>query len=346
MKVCVDAMGGDHAPGWVVKGALQASFSGIPVILVGDEKRIKKEAKRLGGIPSNVEIVHASEAIGMDEAPTIAVRKKKDSSLRVGFKLVREGKAGALISAGNSGAIMAAAIMTLRRIPGVDRPAIATLIPTFKGHMVLLDIGANVDCRPDHLRQFAVVGTVFCRTVLHIPFPRVAILSNGEETSKGNTLTREAHQLLSGSFLNYIGYVEGRDIFSGDVDVVVCDGFVGNIVLKLTEGLSSAIFSFMKSSMRRSFSAKIGYLFIKGALRGLLDSFDYSEYGGAPLLGVDGVCLIAHGSSPPKAIKNAIFHAHELASQNLVERMRMNIQRLKMNGQPGTEDKDANGTKA
>ncbi len=342
MKVCVDAMGGDHAPEWVVKGALQASFSGVPVILVGDEKRIRKDAKRLGGIPSNVEIVHASEAIGMDEAPTVAVRKKKDSSLRVGFKLVREGKADALVSAGNSGAIMATAIMTLRRIPGVDRPAIATLIPTFKGHMVLLDIGANVDCRPDHLRQFAVVGTVFCRTVLHIPFPRVAILSNGEETSKGNTLTRETHQLLSRSFLNYIGYVEGRDIFSGDVDVVVCDGFVGNIVLKLTEGLSSAIFGFMKNAMKGSLSAKIGYLFIRGALRGLLQSFDYSEYGGAPLLGVDGVCLIAHGSSPPKAIKNAVYHAHELATQDLVGRMRRNIERLGVNGKP---EKTAEKTK-
>lgn len=338
----MDAMGGDHAPEWVVKGALQASFSGVPVILVGDEKRIRKDAKRLGGIPSNVEIVHASEAIGMDEAPTVAVRKKKDSSLRVGFKLVREGKADALVSAGNSGAIMATAIMTLRRIPGVDRPAIATLIPTFKGHMVLLDIGANVDCRPDHLRQFAVVGTVFCRTVLHIPFPRVAILSNGEETSKGNTLTRETHQLLSRSFLNYIGYVEGRDIFSGDVDVVVCDGFVGNIVLKLTEGLSSAIFGFMKNAMKGSLSAKIGYLFIRGALRGLLQSFDYSEYGGAPLLGVDGVCLIAHGSSPPKAIKNAVYHAHELATQDLVGRMRRNIERLGVNGKP---EKTAEKTK-
>ncbi len=327
-------MGGDHAPEWIVKGALQASFRGIPVILVGDEKQIKREAKRMGGIPSNVEIVHASEAIGMSESPTVAVRKKRDSSLRVGFKLIKKGEAHAMVSAGNSGAIMAAAIMTLRRIPGIDRPAIATLIPTFKGHMVLLDIGANVDCRADHLRQFAVVGTVFCRTVLHIPFPRVAILSNGEEASKGNNLTREAHQLLSNSFLNYIGYVEGRDIFSGNVDVVVCDGFVGNVVLKLTEGLSQAIFGFMKNSMKGSFSAKVGYLFIRRSLRNLLKSFDYSEYGGAPLLGVDGVCLIAHGSSPPKAIKNAVYHAHELATQNLVGRMRLNIQKLDVNGKP------------
>jgi len=332
MKVCVDAMGGDHAPEWIMKGALQASFSGIPVILVGDEKKIKKEAKRLGGLPSNVEIAHASESIGMSESPTVAVRKKKDSSLRVGFKLIKDGKADAMVSAGNSGAIMAAAIMTLRRIPGIERPAIATLIPTFKGHMVILDIGANVDCRPDHLRQFAVVGTVFCRTVLHIPFPRVGILSNGEETSKGNSLTREAHQLLSNAFLNYIGYVEGRDIFSGNVDVVVCDGFVGNIALKLTEGLSRAIFGFMKNDLKKSFKAKIGYLFFRGTLRNLSQAFDYSEYGGAPLLGVDGVCLIAHGSSPPKAIKNAIYHAHELATQNLVGRMKKNI--LRLNGKP------------
>jgi len=328
MKVCVDAMGGDHAPEWIMKGALQASFSGIPVILVGDEKKIKKEAKRLGGLPSNIEIAHASESIGMSEPPAIAVRKKKDSSLNVGFKLIKDGKADAMVSAGNSGAIMAAAIMMLRRIPGIERPAIATLIPTFKGHMVILDIGANVDCRPDHLRQFAVVGTVFCRTVLHIPFPRVGILSNGEEASKGNSLTREAHHLLSNAFLNYIGYVEGRDIFSGKVDVVVCDGFVGNIVLKLTEGLSRAIFGFMKNDLKGSFTAKIGYLFFRGTLRNLSQSFDYSEYGGAPLLGVDGVCLIAHGSSPPKAIKNAIYHAHELAAQNLVDRMKKNILRL------------------
>ena len=328
MKVCVDAMGGDHAPEWVVKGALQASFSGISLILVGDEKRIRKEVKKLGGLPSNVEIVHAEEEIGMGESPAVAVRKKKKSSLRVGFKLMKEGKAEAFVSAGNSGAIMASALLTLRKIPGIDRPAIATLVPTFKGNMVILDIGANVDCRADHLRQFAVVGTVFCRTVLHIPFPRVALLSNGEEASKGNALTREAHQLLENSFLNYIGYVEGRDIFSGEVDVVVCDGFVGNIVLKLTEGLSRAIFGFMKNAMKGSFKAMIGYLFLRGALRNLSQTFDYSEYGGAPLLGVDGVCLIAHGSSPPKAIKNAVLHAHALASQNLVERMKRNLQRL------------------
>lgn len=332
MRVCVDAMGGDHAPEWIVKGSLQASFSGVNVIFVGDEKKIRKEVKRLGGLPSNVEIVHASEAIGMDEAPTIAVRKKKDSSLRVCFKLIKDGEADAMVSAGNSGAIMAAAIMTLRRIPGIERPAIATLIPSFKGHMVLLDIGANVDCRPDHLRQFAVVGTVFCRTVLHIPFPRVGILSNGEESSKGNSLTREAHQLLSNSFLNYIGYIEGRDIFSGNVDVVVCDGFVGNIVLKLTEGLSRTIFGFIKNTLRESFTAKTGYLFLRGSLQNLSQAFDYSEYGGAPLLGVDGICLIAHGSSPPKAIQNAVYHAHELAAQDLVGRMKSNLQRL--NGAP------------
>ncbi len=328
MKVCVDAMGGDHAPEWVVKGAIQASFSGIPLILVGDETRIRKEFKKLGGIPSNVDLVHAEEEIGMGESPAVAVRKKKKSSLRVGLKLMKEGKADAFVSAGNSGAIMASALLTLRKIPGIDRPAIATLVPTFKGNMVILDIGANVDCRADHLRQFAVVGTVFCRTVLHIPFPRVALLSNGEEASKGNALTREAHQLLENSFLNYIGYVEGRDIFSGEVDVVVCDGFVGNIVLKLTEGLSRAIFKFMKDAMKGNFKAMIGYLFLRSALRNLSQTFDYSEYGGAPLLGVDGVCLIAHGSSPPKAIKNAVVHAHELATQNLVGRMKRNLQRL------------------
>ncbi len=328
MKVCVDAMGGDHAPEWIVKGALQASYSGVSLILVGDERQIKREVKRLGGVPSNVEIVHAEEAIGMDEAPAVAVRKKRKSSLRVGFQLIREGRADALVSAGNSGAIMASALLTLRKIPGIERPAIATLVPTFKGNMVILDIGANVDCRAEHLRQFAVVGTVFCRTVLHIPFPRVALLSNGEETSKGNSLTREAHQLLKDDFLNYIGYVEGRDIFSGEVDVVVCDGFVGNIVLKLTEGLSRAIFGFIKNAIKGSFSAKIGYLFLRGALRSLSQTFDYSEYGGAPLLGVDGVCLIAHGSSPPKAIKHAVLHAHELATQDLVGRMKQNLQRL------------------
>ncbi len=328
MKVCVDAMGGDHAPEWIVKGALQASYSGISIVLVGDENRIQKELKKLGGVPSNLEVVHAEESIGMGEAPAVAVRKKKNSSLRVGFKLIKEGKANALVSAGNSGAIMASALLTLRRIPGIERPAIATLVPTFKGHMVILDIGANVDCRADHLRQFAVVGAVFCQAVLHIPFPRIALLSNGEESSKGNALTREAHQLLKGSFLNYIGYVEGRDIFSGEVDVVVCDGFVGNIVLKLTEGLSRAFFGFMKNAVKGSLSAKIGYLFLRSSIRNLSQTFDYSEYGGAPLLGVDGVCLIAHGSSPPKAIKNAVLHAHELASQSLVERMKRNLQRL------------------
>ncbi len=337
MKVCVDTMGGDHAPQWVIEGAFQAAVGGTSVILVGDEKIIKKTAKKLGGLPSNAEICHASEAIGMGDAPSIAVRRKRDSSIHVGFRLVKEKKAAAFVSAGNSGAVMAAAILILRRIPGIERPAIATLIPTFKGRMVLLDIGANVDCRPVHLSQFAVVGTVFSQNVLHIPFPRVGILSNGEEASKGNIQTREAHRLLSGSFLNYTGYIEGRDVFNGDVDVVVCDGFVGNVVLKLTEGLSRAIFGFIKEGLKGSFSAKIGYLFLRKTFKSLSDKFDYSEYGGGPLLGVDGVCLIAHGSSPPKAIKNAIFHAHELARQGLVERMKNNLEKLRKEEQEFTQ---------
>jgi len=306
MKVCVDSMGGDHAPQWVIEGAFQAAVGGTSVILVGDEKIIKKTAKKLGGLPSNVEICHASEVIGMGDAPSIAVRRKKNSSIHVGFRLVKEKKAAAFVSAGNSGAVMAAAILILRRIPGIERPAIATLIPTFKGRMVLLDIGANVDCRPVHLRQFAVVGTVFSQNVLHIPFPRVGILSNGEEASKGNIQTREAHRLLSGSFLNYTGYIEGRDIFSGDVDVVVCDGFVGNVVLKLTEAVARMIGDWLKTMFKANPLRILGALLSKGVFKEMKSHADPSSYGGASLLGANGVVIIGHGSSNALATYNGI----------------------------------------
>ncbi|MDP2690704.1 MAG: phosphate acyltransferase PlsX [Deltaproteobacteria bacterium] len=314
MKIAVDAMGGDYAPAAVVEGSIQAARElRIPIILVGDRERIDAELKKHGYSGQSISIKHASEVIGMAESPSLAVRKKKDSSLKVCFDLVKSGEAGAVVSAGNSGAAMAAGIFLFKRIKGVERPAIAVSVPTMKAPAVLLDVGGNVDCKPSHLFQFAVMGGAYARYALKKDNPRIGLLSNGEEEAKGNELTRETHALLKKTSLNYIGYVEGRDIYSGDVDVVVTDGFVGNVVLKLSEGLIEAITTMLKEEIMSSVSSKIGYLLSKGAFEKLRKKVDYAEYGGAPLLGIEGVCIISHGRSSPRAIRNAILRAREYA---------------------------------
>ena len=314
MRLVLDAMGGDHAPDAVVEGGVlfARAYPGHELVLVGDATRVRPVLERAGA-PANVQLHHASEVVEMDDPASAAFRRKRDSSLRVGFALVRKGEASALVSAGNSGAVMAGGMMTLGRIPGVERPAIAALFPALKGNgrCLLLDAGANVDCRPSHLAQFAVLGEAYLRTRLGVKRPRVAILSNGEEPSKGTQLTRDASALLRRSDLEFVGYVEGKDLFSGDVEVVVTDGFTGNIVLKTSEGVGMGITGLLRQAIekRGGLPEKLGALLLKPTLAGLRRVMDYAEYGGAPLLGLQGVGIVAHGRSSPRAIHNALVTA-------------------------------------
>ncbi|MDD5286144.1 MAG: phosphate acyltransferase PlsX [Desulfuromonadaceae bacterium] len=320
MRVAVDAMGGDNAPVIEVEGAVAACREfGIPVTLVGDRERIQAELAKHVVSDLDIDIFHAGEVIGMHDSASDAVRKKKNSSVRLAFELVRDEKACAAVSAGNSGATMAVGMFVLKRISGIDRPAIATIFPTLKGKTLVLDVGGNVDCKPLHLAQFAIMGEVYARYVMGIANPTVGLLSNGEEDSKGNELTRETHAILKNTSLNYTGYVEGRDIFKGTVEVVVCDGFVGNVVLKLSEGLADAAGRMLKGEIVKSWVSKLGYLFVRGAFNRFRKIVDYSEYGGAPLLGINGVGMICHGGSNVKAIKNAIRFAHEYARSGVTE---------------------------
>lgn len=324
MRIAVDAMGGDYAPAEIVAGAgLAVAEYGVQALLVGDEERIKAELRDKAG--EKITVVPASEVIGMEEQPVQAVRRKRDSSLVRAVQLVKEGRAAAVVSAGNTGAVMAAAILALGRIQGVDRPALMALMPNPRGVTVLLDVGANVDVRPEHLLQFAIMGSAYASSVLKIMTPRVGILSIGEEETKGNELTQSALPLLKKESLNFIGNVEGRDVFNGRADVVVCDGFVGNILLKAGEGLAQALEEMVRQEISRSFPAKValgtGFFFLKGVRRRL----DYAEYGGAPLLGVNGVVVAAHGSSKARAIKNAVRVAVESVRNGLVETIRAGI---------------------
>ncbi len=317
MPVALDAMGGDYGPGVLVEGAIQAARDfGVETILVGDEGTLKGllEEKGANGLP--LDIVHASQVVSMDEAPSEALRRKKDSTIQVSFGLIRDGRATACVSAGNSGATMASALFTLGRIKGV-RPAIATVMPTLKEPVVLIDVGANVDCKPIHLYQFAIMGHVFSKIHLKKDSPSIGLLSIGEEDTKGNVQVKKAYDMLQASELNFVGNVEGRDIFKGDVDVVVCDGFVGNICLKLSEGLAESILLMLKQEIESSLVASMGYKLAKNAFKRFKKKVDYAEYGGAPLLGVKGIAIICHGRSKAKAIKNAIRVADELARMDL-----------------------------
>ncbi|MEI8356173.1 MAG: phosphate acyltransferase PlsX, partial [Deltaproteobacteria bacterium] len=261
MRVAVDAMGGDNSPAIEVEGAVAAAREfDIQVILVGDSERLSKELAKHDCKGLNVSVKHAAEVIGMHDSPSDAVRKKKDSSIRVSFNLVKNGEADAVVSAGNSGATMAVGMFVLKRLHGIERPAIATIFPTLRGRTLVLDVGGNVDCKPAHLVQFAIMGEVYARYVMDVDNPKVGLLSNGEESSKGNELTRETNSILKNASFNYAGYIEGRDIFNGSVDVVVCDGFVGNVVLKLSEGLAEAIFQMLKEEIKRSIPAQFGFL--------------------------------------------------------------------------------------
>jgi len=320
-------MGGDNAPAIEVEGAVAAAREfGIQVILVGDSGRLHQELAKHDCKGLNISVKHASEVIGMHDSASDAVRKKKDSSIRVSFDLVKNGEADAVVSAGNSGATMAIGMFVLKRLNGIERPAIATIFPTLRGKTLVLDVGGNVDCKSVHLVQFAIMGEVYARYIMDVDKPKVGLLSNGEEASKGNELTRETNSILQNASFNYSGYVEGRDIFSGMVDVVVCDGFVGNVVLKLSEGLVEAAVTMLKEEIKQSVLSKIGYLLARSAFKNFKKKVDYSEYGGAPLLGIDGVAMICHGGSNAKAVKNAIHFAHDYALKGVNQKMAEKLQ--------------------
>lgn len=313
-------MGGDHGHEELITGALLAvEQTDLCVSLVGDEGLLHKHLDTLAPdkkAGSRIKIVHSSQVIGMNEYPVDAVRKKKDASVMVAFDLVRRGEAEAAVSAGNSGATMAAAVRKLGRLGSISRPGIASFFPTLKKPVVLMDIGANVDCRAHHLFQFAIMATAFAR-VNDVDNPRVGLLTIGEETGKGNSLVKETYPLLEKSSLNFIGNVEGRDVFQGNVDVIVCDGFVGNICLKVSEGLAEAAMQMLRDEILKSFAAKAGYLLARHAFRSFKKRVDYAEYGGAPLLGVNGIGIICHGKSSAQAIKNAILEAAKMVKRNI-----------------------------
>ncbi len=308
ITIAVDAMGGDRAPGVEVEGAVLAAREfGVGVILVGDQNAVKAELRKHSAEGLPIEIVHASEVILMSDSASKALRSKRDSSIRVANRLVAEGRAQGVVSAGNTGAAMVTSKVVLGVIPGVDRPALAQVFPTLKETWaVLIDVGANVDCSPEMLAQFAVMGSVYARVICHCESPRVGILSIGEEEHKGNDLTREATPLLKQLPINFIGNVEGRDLYSGLADVIVCDGFIGNVALKVSEGLVQTITTMLKQSLEATLTRKMGYVLAREAFEDFRKRVDYSEYGGAPMLGVKGVCIICHGNSNAKAIKNAI----------------------------------------
>nr|WP_303722601.1 phosphate acyltransferase PlsX [Malonomonas rubra] len=322
LKIAIDVMGGDAAPAAEVAGAVSAARQwGCSAILVGDTEKIQQELAKHQTEGLSLEIQHASEVVGMEDSASDAVRKKKDSSIRVAFDLVKQGRAAAVVSTGNSGATMAAGMAVLRRVKGIDRPAIGTLVPTLEGQTMVLDMGANVECKPINLLQFALMGSIYVEQVLGKPRPKVGLLSNGEEEKKGNDLTRETHQLLKETDLNYVGYVEGGDVYNGSVDVVVCDGFVGNVLLKVSEGLAVAIGTMLKREIESRFLAKIGYLLSRSAFNAFKKKINPAEYGGAPLLGIAGTGIICHGSSDPVAISIAIRQATEFAKIRIEERL-------------------------
>jgi glycerol-3-phosphate acyltransferase PlsX len=337
--IAVDAMGGDAAPKPEVEGAIRAAKTlDVKVLLVGREERVREELRHhpeARELP--IDVVHASEVITMEDSAAKAVRSKRDSSIRVASRLVREGTAQGFVSAGNTGAVMATAKMVQGVVPGVDRPALATIFPTVTGNpVVVVDVGANVDCTPRMLAQFAVMGEIYSRTVLHVQSPRVAILSIGEEDHKGNELTKSAAPLLRSLPLRFIGNVEGRDLFTGSADVIVCDGFVGNVALKVSEGLVDIIKHMLQESLAATITRKIGYVLSRSAYTDFKKRVDYSEYGGVPLLGVKGVCIICHGRSNANAIKNAIRVAAEFSRGKVNQRIEEELRRW--NGVPAAAD--------
>ena len=328
--IALDAMGGDHGPLVPVAGAVQAARNlNLSVLLVGDEGRIKSELSRYAALPSGLDIVHASDVIEMDESPGTALLRKRDSSIVVAMNLVREGRASAVVSAGNSGAVMGAASLRLGLLPGVERPAIATVLPRRSGHTILLDAGATVDSRPENLLDFALIGAMYAQCLFHTERPRVGLLSIGEEASKGSAVTKKAYQLLSAAPINFIGNIEGKEIAQDDVDVVVCDGFVGNAVLKATEGYAELFWGLLRERLHVGWRNRLASWFLRPALRSVWRQLDYASYGGALLVGVNGVCVIGHGRSSPTALENAIRVAGELSEQGVVQQLAASLQQTR-----------------
>jgi len=323
VRIAVDAMGGDHAPDAIVAGALLAARRlQIGLVLVGARDAIERELRRHPGARSvDVEILDAAERIEMAEQASTALRRKPLASIRVAAEAVRDGKAAALFSAGHTGAAVMAAHAAFRRLPGVDRAALATIIPTRRRPAVLLDSGATVECRPQHLVQFAVMGSAYARVALGCEVPRVGLLSVGEEESKGNELTRDAHQLLKSAPVHFVGNVEGRDVYSGEADVIVCDGFTGNVTLKISEGLVETVERLLLDELTATVGTRVGFLLSRRAFGRFHKRVDYSEYGGAPLIGLDGLCVIGHGRSSPKAVRNAIGMVARYVQDGLVARL-------------------------
>lgn len=328
MRIAVDAMGGDHAPHEIVKGAILAAKEyDIDIILIGDERLIKQELERSSNSDqSKIFLVHTEEFISMEDSPSLAVRRKRNSSIHIGLKMVKNGEASAFFSAGNTGAVMAASKLILRTLDGVDRPAIGAVIPNEISSTVMLDVGANVDCKPIHFLQFAIMGAAYAKFILDKEKPRVSLLSIGEEDVKGNEQTKSVFGLLKEfNGINFIGNIEGKEIFKGNTDVIVCDGFAGNVALKTIEATAAYIGKILKEELNRNIITKIGALISKSAFKQLRQRADYTEYGGAPLLGVNGISIIGHGGSNANAVKNGIRVAKELSERKVNKYIEENI---------------------
>ena len=326
--IAVDVMGGDFGPSVVVPGAIQAAREGgFPVVLVGDTAAIEKEIARCSTSGAHIEIAHASQVALTGEKPSDILRRKKDASIQVACKLVQEGRAAGVVSPGHSGASVACGMFTIGRIPGVERPALASIMPTEKHPAIIVDVGANVDCKPQHLFQFGLMGDAIARDLLELESPKIGILSIGEEEGKGNSLVKEAYDMFKMAHnVNFMGNVEGRDLFTGEVDIVVCDGFVGNVALKLSEGLSTSLSRILKKELLcSSLAAKIGTFLAKGAFKRFSKFVDYAEYGGAPLLGLQGIVIVCHGKSNAKAITNATKMAATFVEKHTNEKLIANI---------------------
>ncbi|MEN8135722.1 MAG: phosphate acyltransferase PlsX [Thermodesulfobacteriota bacterium] len=323
MRIALDSMGGDRGPEDIVSGAIQAvTEADLAVTLFGDEEKLTAILEQSGSYDSGrIDIVHTTEVVGMGESPIDAIRRKRDASIVVAFKRLKAGEVDAVVSAGNSGATMAAAVRSLGRLKNIVRPGIASIFPTLKKPVVMMDVGANVDCRPKHLLQFGLMATAFSEGIIGNDRPRVGVLSIGAEQGKGNSLVRKADKLFRDSTLNYIGNIEGSDTFKGDVDVIVCDGFVGNVSLKISEGLAEAMTTMLRAEINNSMMAKLGYLLSRGAFSRFKKRIDYAEYGGAPLLGLNGTGIVCHGRSNPMAIKNAIHVAAETVQNKVNKRI-------------------------
>jgi len=322
MRIAIDGMGGDRAPRVIVDGVIMAAEEfGYELVLVGDKTALRRELSHYRRYPDTILIEHASEIISMDEPPAVSVRRKRNSSIAVGIELMKRGEVDVFVSAGNTGAVVCSATLSLGLLPGIERPGISIVFPTFMGVSMMIDVGANIDPRPIHLLHYGIMGDAYSKFILGKARPNIGLLSIGEEASKGTDFVKETHRLLEESKLNFVGNIEGQDVFTGRCDVVLCDGFVGNVVLKVAEGIGASITKLMKSQIRNRPLAKLGALLSKPTFMKLWKDLDYTEYGGAPLLGVDGRVIISHGSSTAKAIKNAIRRGAEFKENELNRRI-------------------------